>query len=140
ELEDKADGDGAVAVQLALREVLEGAAAEADLAGLPAVGPVQAAEEVEQGGLAGAGGAQDRQRLALFDVERDAVQDGDIYASEAVSLVDILSGEEGHGEGAEERGREKVGAGYSKRRARTGSMLAARRAGMRAPTTRESAP
>src|SRR5262249_20656398 len=59
------------------------AAADREVAG---VGAVHHAEQVEQGGLAGAGGAEDGDELAGRDLEVDAAQDGDA----AVGLVDAL--------------------------------------------------
>ena len=69
ELEDEAKGAIAEKVPFAGREVIDPAVSEGDLAG---IGFVQGAEQMEQGAFAGAGTADDADKLAALDGERDA--------------------------------------------------------------------
>src|SRR5207247_4910035 len=93
-LEDEADPP-AVLGQLAVAQGAERPALEQDLA---AGRPVQATEEVEEGGLARAGGAHDGQEAALPDRERDAVERPSYLAARAVVLhqVQRLEQRDGH--------------------------------------------
>ena len=50
-------------------------------------GNIEAAEEVEQGGLAGAAGAHEGYEIAFVDVEVEALQYLNFFAAAAVGLV-----------------------------------------------------
>ena len=58
---------------------------------------VQAAEDVHQGGLAGARSAHQRHHLASADGERDAAQHRDFHFAQVVRLVDVFKSNEFHG-------------------------------------------
>ena len=70
-LEHKADGVVAVGVPIAVGVLFGGDPVDDKVT---AVVPIQAADDVQQGGLTGAGRADDRQRLALFQCERDVLE------------------------------------------------------------------
>ena len=61
-------------VAVARRQVVDAPAADVDFA---AVVPFQPGDDAQQGGLAAARGAEQRQELAVGDVERDIVEDVD---------------------------------------------------------------
>src|SRR5260370_5235373 len=50
-------------------------------------GDVEAAEQIEQGGLAGAAGAHEGDEIAFVDVEIEALQDLDFFAAAAIGFV-----------------------------------------------------
>jgi hypothetical protein len=55
---------------------------------VPGGGPVEAPEEVQEGGLSRAGGADDGHELALMDVEVEPVEDLDGCLARAIGLRD----------------------------------------------------
>ena len=63
------------------------------------VGPVQPAEQVQQGGLAAARPAQDRQQLAGTDFAVHAPQHAQVGAAHAVGLLDAGGVQDGGGSG-----------------------------------------
>ena len=60
-------------------------------------GPVEAAEDVHQRGLAGAGGAHQRHHLARLDRQRDAVEHRDVDFAQVIGLRDVFQPDEFHG-------------------------------------------
>ncbi len=70
-LEDEADFVAAEAGEVIVRKCCDRLAVDADLTG---GGPVETADEVEEGRFAGAGGADDGDHLAPFDVEIDGIE------------------------------------------------------------------
>lgn len=56
-------------------------------------GPLQHVDAADEGGLAGAAGADDAVDLALADVQVDAVESGDLAAPGAVDLSQVLGGD-----------------------------------------------
>src|SRR5690606_12467901 len=94
-LEDEADLAVAQGGQLVVAHVLHVVAAEPVAA---AARPVQAAEDVEQGALAGSGGADDGAELALVDREGDLVERRDALVSHMVLAAQVRDLDEGrHG-------------------------------------------
>ena len=89
-LEDGADAFAAEEVQAVGVELVDARAEQADLAG---VGPVDAAEAVEQGGLAAAGGAGEGDAFAGGDGEGHGVE----HAAGAVVFGHAGDGEGGRG-------------------------------------------
>ena len=79
ELEDKADGGGAVLSRVV--HALEQLAADGDRAG---VGSVEQADQVEKGALAAAGRPGERDELAGRDPERDTVERPDAAVIEGL--------------------------------------------------------
>lgn len=59
-------------------------------------GGIEAPEEVHEGGLAAAAGADDGGVFALFDEEIDVVEGGDFLFTDAVAFGDSLERDEGH--------------------------------------------
>ncbi len=55
----------------------------------------EAAEDVEEGGFAGAGGADDGDELAGFDGEADVAEGGDFKFAGAVGLAEVLGEDDG---------------------------------------------
>ena len=86
-LEHEADGVVAVGVPVPVPEFLGGAAVDDEVA---AGILVQAAHDVEQGGLAAAGVAQDGDELVLPEGEGHAPQGGDVLAAGLVYLDDVV--------------------------------------------------
>ena len=60
-------------------------------------GPVEAAQDVHQRGLAGAGGAHQRHHLAAIDRERDALEHRDVDLAQVIGLGDVFQPDEFHG-------------------------------------------
>ncbi len=85
-LKDEADPRGADLGQLVVAHLRDVVVAEHEAAG---GGPIEAAEQVEQRALAGAGRAHDRDVVALGHVERHAAQGVDRLAAEHVVLAEI---------------------------------------------------
>ena len=73
-LEDEADGLPRTWASLIFGKVADGGAVEVDVAG---GGRVEAGEQAEQRGFAGAGGAHDGDELAAWDGEVEAFEDVD---------------------------------------------------------------
>ncbi|KAG1081628.1 hypothetical protein G6F40_015417 [Rhizopus arrhizus] len=86
ELEHEADVVAAPGRQLAAAHLVDALAFDADLA---AAGVVQAADQVEQGGLARTGGAHQRDEVAARDVQVDAVQHLHFLGATLVGLGDV---------------------------------------------------
>ncbi|KAG1393634.1 hypothetical protein G6F59_014324 [Rhizopus arrhizus] len=86
ELEHEADVVAAPGRQLAAAHLVDALAFDADLA---AAGVVQAADQVEQGGLARTGGAHQRDEVAARDVQGDAVQHLHFLGATLVGLGDV---------------------------------------------------
>ena len=86
-LEDKADGVVAVGVPVPVPELLGGAAVDGQIA---AGVLVQAADDVQQGGLAAAGVAQDGHKLVFPEAEAHPPQGGDILPGGLVELDDVV--------------------------------------------------
>src|SRR5690606_35156985 len=84
-LEHEAERLAAQAGQLVAVQLADLAAGEQVLA---AAGPVQAAEDVHQGALAGAGAADDGDEFTPVDFERDIVQHLHGQLATVVDLVD----------------------------------------------------
>jgi hypothetical protein len=82
-LEDEADGVQAQVGEHPLGERAGVLAGDLDDAGSRGV---DAADEVEQGGLAAAGGARHREELALADLQVDAAEGRDQHVAECVLL------------------------------------------------------
>jgi len=91
-LEDHADGIAAVAGEFDGIDGGEVASADVDSAGGGAVEPSQ---EIEKGGLAGAGTAEECDEFALADFEGDVVDGGDGGVAEVVVAGDVLGLDEG---------------------------------------------
>ena len=91
-LEDHADGVAAVAGEFDGIDGGEVAAADVDGAG---GGTVESGQEIEEGGLAGAGAAEERDEFALADFEGDVVDGGDGGVAEMVVAGDVLGLDEG---------------------------------------------
>ena len=72
-LEHKADGVVAVGVPIAVGVLFGGDPVDDKVT---AVVPIQAADDVQQGGLTGAGGAQDGDEFAVAQVQADIIQCG----------------------------------------------------------------
>src|SRR3546814_8914276 len=83
ELEHEADVLAAPLRQLAGAHAVDARAVDLDLA---AAGRVQAADQVEQGGLARTRGTHQRDEVALVDVQVQAVQHGDLLRAALVGL------------------------------------------------------
>ena len=73
--------------QFAVGELVDAVAANADAA---LRGAVQAADEIEQGGFAGAGGAHEGKKLPLIDHEVEAREDRNVLRSAMEGLGDVL--------------------------------------------------
>ena len=56
---------------------------------------VNAAQQVHQGGFAGARGAHDGDHLAGLDAERDSLQSGNLHLAHVVHLVDFFQLDDG---------------------------------------------
>ena len=95
ELEHEPDLPVADGGKLPRRGVLDHHAVELDRA---FGGRIQAAQDVHQRGLAAAGRADDRDELALLDVQGHVVQRADFLLAEAVDLADVAEFDQGHGE------------------------------------------
>ena len=93
-LEDHADGVAAVAGEFCRIDGGEVAAADVDGAG---GGAVESGQEIEKGGLAGAGAAEKGDEFALADFEGDVVDGGDGGVAEVVVAGDVLGLDEGVG-------------------------------------------
>ncbi len=91
-LEDHADGVAAVAGKFDWIDRGEVASADMDGAGSGAVEPSQ---EIEKGGLAGAGAAEEGNEFALADLEGDVVDGGDGGVAEVIVAGDVLRLDEG---------------------------------------------
>ena len=87
ELEDEADLLAAEVGELVLREVRDVDAVDDDAS---VGGRVDAAEEVEERGLARAARSDDRHELAARDAEIDVVEGGDVDLAHLVVLADVL--------------------------------------------------
>src|SRR5262249_6301710 len=83
ELEDEADVGGPPARELATRQLVDAPVVHHDGA---SARHVQAADEIQQGSLAGAGWPHQRDEVRARDIEVDAVQDFDGLAPAAVRL------------------------------------------------------
>ena len=83
ELEDEADGLGPV-----VRRIVEPADVHAVDVDLARVGPVERADEIQQGALPAAGRTGERDELARLDPERDVLERADASVLEA--LPDVL--------------------------------------------------
>ena len=88
ELEDEADFVAAEAGEIVIGEGGDGLAVDADLA---RGGAVQAADEIEEGGLAGARGSDDGDHLAARDFQMDGFERSDL-AFPVVELGDAREG------------------------------------------------
>ena len=86
-LEHKADGVVAVGVPVAVGVLFGGDAVDDEVA---AVVPVQTADDVQQGGLAGAAGAKDGDELAVAEVQADLVKGCLDQVAGLVLLVDLF--------------------------------------------------
>jgi hypothetical protein len=106
-LEDEAD---AIATQLRQRVVVERRQLDAIQHHRPRRRPVEAREEVHEGGLAGARGPHDGREPAGGEVDGDAVQRRDGGAALAIDTAEVLCGDDG-GHGRQTSSREK-GQGY----------------------------
>ena len=93
ELEDEADARVAEADQGVVRQRAEVAPVDDHRA---AVGPIEPAEQVQQGALADAAGAHHGHHLAGFDRQLQVAQDVDVVGADAVALVEGGDGDEGH--------------------------------------------
>src|SRR3546814_6868575 len=91
ELEHEADVVAAPLRQLAGAHAVDARAVDLDLA---AAGRVQAADQVEQGGLARTRGTHQRDEVALVDVQVQAVQHGDLLRAALVGLGEVARSEE----------------------------------------------
>src|SRR6185312_3025736 len=65
----------------------------------PAAGPFQQVDQPDQGGLAGAGMADDAEHLAIQDVEAERLQRGDVLAVHTVGLVHVEKADHGGSSG-----------------------------------------
>src|SRR5262249_36898090 len=92
ELEDEAEGAVAEVVAAAGGDVVDAFAVQQDAA---VVGVVEGAEQVQEGALAGAGGADDAEELAGPDGEVEAGEDGDLEFVLAVGLVEVAGRQQG---------------------------------------------
>ena len=86
-LEHKADGVVAVGVPIAVGVLFCGDPVDDKVT---AVVPVQAADDVQQGGLTGAGGAQDGDKFAVAQVQADIIQCGLYKVTGFVFLADLF--------------------------------------------------
>ncbi len=104
-LEDEAEG---LAPQVGARVAVE----LGDFAAVEAIGaagrPVEQADEIHQGRLAGTGSAHDGDELAGLDVERDAVQHLGRHVAAVIDLDDVAQGDQRHGR-CRRRGRRTAG-------------------------------
>ena len=100
-LEDEADGLRAEAGERVVGEVLRVVPRDAEDAG---AGPVEEAEDLEEGRFPRARGPDDRDELALPDPQGDALQGGDDGLPHEVGLADVFEDDHGAG-GAGRRGR-----------------------------------
>ena len=64
---------------------------------LARAGPVEAAEDVHQRGLAGARGAHQRDHLAAGDGQRDALEHRDVDFAQVIGLGDVFEPNQFHG-------------------------------------------
>src|SRR5690606_38108955 len=94
ELEHEADMLGTPAGQLAGLELVDTLAVDADAAG---GGRIQAADQVQQGGLARARRAHQGEEIATLDVEVDAVQHLDLLLATDVMLGELPDLDQGLG-------------------------------------------
>ena len=91
ELKHKAEVMAAPMADVGLRKIGDHVIADHD----PPLGRfVEAGDQVEQGALAGAAGANEAQEFALGDVEIDAAQDVDDFAAASVILVNVLDADQ----------------------------------------------
>ena len=95
-LEDHADGVAAVGGEFCRIYGREVASADVDGAG---GGAVESGQEIEEGGLAGAGGAEEGDEFALADFEGDVVDGGDGGVAEVIVAGNILGLDEGSSRG-----------------------------------------
>lgn len=86
-LEHKADGVVAVGVPIAVGVLFGGDPVDDKVT---AVVPIQAADDVQQGGLTGAGGAQDGDEFAVAQVQADIIQCGLYKVTGFVFLADLF--------------------------------------------------
>ena len=86
-LEHEADGVVAVGVPVAVGVLFGGDAVDDEVA---AVVPVQTADDVQQGGLAGAAGAKDGDELAVAEAQADLVKGCLDQVAGFVLLVDLF--------------------------------------------------
>ena len=93
-LEDHADGIAAVAGEFDGVDGGEVAAADVDGTG---GGAVESGQEIEQGGFAGAGTAEQGDEFALADFEGDVVDGGDGGVAEVIVARDVLGLDQGGG-------------------------------------------
>ena len=91
-LEDHADGVAAVAGEFDGVDGREVAATDVDGAG---GGAVKSGQEIEKGGLAGAGAAEKCDEFGGADFERDVVDGGDGGVAELIVAGDVLSLDQG---------------------------------------------
>ena len=91
-MEDHADGVAAVAGEFDGIDGGEVTAANVDGAG---GGAVESGQEIEKGGLAGAGAAKEGDEFSGADFERDIVDGGDGGVAEVVVAGDVLGLDEG---------------------------------------------
>ena len=91
ELEHVADVLAAPVRELAALHRVDALAVDGDL---PARGDVEAADQVEQGGLARAGGAHERHEIAAGDVQVHAVQDFDLLRTTLVGLGEVVDADQ----------------------------------------------
>ena len=91
-LEDEADGALAEIVALGVGHVGEVASIDGDAAG---GGRGEAAEDVEEGRLAGAGGADDGEELAAGDIHGDAVERIHVDFADGVGLEEVSDLDDG---------------------------------------------
>src|SRR5690606_5029730 len=93
ELEHVADVLAAPVRQAAAAHGVDALAVDGDLA---AAGRVQAADQVQQGGLAGARRAHQRDEVALFDLQVQAVQHVDPFRAALVGLGEVADADQCH--------------------------------------------
>ena len=86
-LEHKADGVVAVGVPIAVGVLFGGNPVDDKVT---AVVPIQPADDVQQGGLTGAGGAQDGDKFAVAQVQADIIQCGLYKVTGFVFLADLF--------------------------------------------------
>jgi hypothetical protein len=86
ELEDDADVGAAPASEFVLAHVVDRLTSDEDLAAGRAV---DAGDQVKQSGFPGAGGTDDADELALVDVERDLLEDGDVLGAGAIGPAHV---------------------------------------------------
>jgi hypothetical protein len=92
-LEDEADLLGPQVAQSVVAERRDVGVADPDA---PGGRVVEAADQVEERRLPGAGGPRDGEELARLDGKRDAAQGGHDRAPEGVVLGDVLDADGGH--------------------------------------------